>query len=259
MLSFSQCLEYVRSIDPSVKEEVAYALAGALCGLTLHQVALYFIKKNAKKPECRKPQNMNRRLNRFIKVVLGLRAGELSLTLVGSTFLFLQQAMKQALQDAAASAIGGMVLFLGRYLIKNPHIVYGDTIASVYSRALMPIDGGILVAVALSQIICNSSEAYLMKVLQSSETSDELKKRSIQRLFERFNLKNYTAQLSFVACIWSIIFFLWKNGLLNSLFILLEQLYEAYRSGKISKAVYRALIRRLMKQKIPIDPSMLPD
>lgn len=257
MLSFSQCLEYVRSIDPSVKEEVAYALAGALCGLTLRQVALYFIKKNAKKPERRKPQNMNRRLNRFIKVVLGLRAGELSLTLVGSTFL--QQVTKQAVQDAAASAIGGMVLFLGRYLIKNPHIVYGGTIASVYSRALMPIDGGILVAVALSQIICNSSEAYLMKILQSSETSDELKKRSIQRLFERFNLKNYTAQLSFVACIWSIMFFLWKNGLLNSLFLLLEKLYEAYRSGKISKAVYRALIRRLMKQKIPIDPSMLPD
>ena len=44
----------------------------------------------------------------------------------------------------------------------------------------MFIDGGIVIVTALSQLICNSSEEYLVKVLQTRDATDELIKRSIQ-------------------------------------------------------------------------------
>jgi hypothetical protein len=39
--------------------------------------------------------------------------------------------------------------------------------------------------------------------------------------------------------------------------ILRNQLYEAVKAGKISKVVYRAIVRKLRKKGIIVDPDLL--
>ena len=69
------------------------------------------------------------------------------------------------------------------------------------------------------------------------------------------NLKTLAGRRNFVICIVFILYILSNNDY-SSFYIMMRNLIEAIRSGKISKAMARLIVRRLIKKSVPIDPEL---
>jgi len=105
--------------------------------------------------------------------------------------------------------------------------------------------------------VCDQGLRFLLKVLTNSEISRKEKKKTCVRVFKQYvNLTTKNRRKSFIICI-ALLLQILAYSEYGSFVVLLRSLIDAIREGKISKAVGRAIIRRLMRQNIEIDPELI--
>lgn len=98
---------------------------------------------------------------------------------------------------------------------------------------------------------------YLFKVLEDKGIPFEEKEKITRSIFSKYlNLKTMNGRVTFVLCIVLILYILSIQNQ-SGFIILLKNLIRAIREGKISKAIGRAIVRRLQKKGVDIDPELL--
>ena len=104
---------------------------------------------------------------------------------------------------------------------------------------------------------CDQNLKYLFKILEDEKIPFKEKEQQARAILtEYLNLKTMTGRITFVLCIVLILSILFNQNP-SGFYILLKNLIKAIKDGKISKALGRALVRRLQKKGIPVDPELL--
>lgn len=104
---------------------------------------------------------------------------------------------------------------------------------------------------------CDQSLKYLFRILEDDQLPFEEKKKVARSVINKYlNLKTVTGRRNFVICIVFILYILSNNNY-SSFYTMMQSLIEAIRSGKISKAMGRLIVRRLKKKNVSIDPELL--
>ena len=75
-------------------------------------------------------------------------------------------------------------------------------------------------------------------------------------LMQHLDLSTAAGRIRFIICIVSMIHIFTISDV-SGLVILIQNLIDAIKSGKISKRIARLIIRRLKRLKIPIDPELI--
>ena len=97
---------------------------------------------------------------------------------------------------------------------------------------------------------------YLFDILEDQNIPfDERKKIAHSVLTKYLNLKTLAGRRNFVLCLVFIIYTLFTSHR-SSFYLIMKNLIEAIRGGKISKPMARLIIRKLRKKGIPIDPEL---
>lgn len=106
--------------------------------------------------------------------------------------------------------------------------------------------------------LCDKPLKFLFAVLTDETLPFERKQKAVSTIFADYlDLSTEPARIKFVLCIVILLFILYGLNI-GSYLLLLNQLYEALKAGKISKVVYHAILRRLKKRGIPIvDPNLI--
>lgn len=105
--------------------------------------------------------------------------------------------------------------------------------------------------------MCDNSLEYLFKILQDDKISTKEKQQVVDKIMSRFlDLKTYKGRVNTVICIVAIALILSQTNF-SSFYIFLQSLIKAVREGKISKVVARAILRKMKKNGIPVDPEFL--
>lgn len=103
---------------------------------------------------------------------------------------------------------------------------------------------------------CNENIMYLFNILGDELIPfEEKKKMAYSVLVKYLNLTTPSGRRNFVLCILLITEIFFKENR-SSFYILMRNLIEAIREGKISKAMARFIVRRLRNENIPIDPDL---
>lgn len=98
---------------------------------------------------------------------------------------------------------------------------------------------------------------YLVKVLSDQNIPfKEKKELTGSILMEYLDLKTVNGRIRFVLCIVSILHIFSIHDLSNY-FIIMKNLIEAIKKGKISKVLARLIIRRLRSEGVEIDPELI--
>jgi hypothetical protein len=104
---------------------------------------------------------------------------------------------------------------------------------------------------------CDQGLEYLFTILKDTKLSyEEKEKLTISILTKYLNLKTADGRLNFVVCI-VFIFSIFSMGNIPSYHLLLTNLIEAIKEGRIPKIVGRAIIRKLKKRGLYINPELL--
>lgn len=104
---------------------------------------------------------------------------------------------------------------------------------------------------------CDQSLKYLFTVLRDERLPFEEKEKLTRSILTKYlNLKTADGRVNFVLCIVFILYVFSTNNM-SSYYIILKNLIKAMKEGKISKVVGRAIIRKLKKRGLPIDPALL--
>lgn len=103
---------------------------------------------------------------------------------------------------------------------------------------------------------CDQNLEYLCKVLKDITLPFEEKEKLARSILTKYlNLKTADGRLNFVLCIVFILsIFLSQN--ISSYHIILKNLIKAIKEGKIPKVVGRAIIRKLKKRGLLVDPEL---
>ena len=105
---------------------------------------------------------------------------------------------------------------------------------------------------------CDENLQYLFMVLKNPMIPFEEKKKLTSSILTKYlDLKTVNGRLNFVLCIVFICYAFVSIGDSSNYHILLRNLIKAIKQGKISKVVGRAIIRKLRKKGIPVDPELV--
>ena len=104
---------------------------------------------------------------------------------------------------------------------------------------------------------CDQSIEYLFKILEDQTIPFEEKEKVARSILTKYlDLKTLNGRITFVLC---IVFVLYILSIQNSsgFYILLKNLIKAMKEGRISKTMGRAIVKRLQKRGIALDPELL--
>ena len=104
---------------------------------------------------------------------------------------------------------------------------------------------------------CDQNLEYLFKILEDPAVPFEEKEKLARSILTKYlDLRTLNGRITFTLC---IVFILYILSIQNpsSFYILMKNLINAIREGKISKAVGRLIIRRLRKKGIAVDPELI--
>ena len=105
--------------------------------------------------------------------------------------------------------------------------------------------------------VCDQGLRFLLKVLTDPNMSRKEKKKACVRVFKQYiNLTTKNKRSSFIICI-ALLLQILSYSEYGSFVLLLRSLIQAIKEGKISKEVGRAIIRRLIRNNIEIDPELI--
>lgn len=104
---------------------------------------------------------------------------------------------------------------------------------------------------------CDRTFEYMFQVLINKDIPFEHKKKmSLKILMDHVDLKTTAGRIRFLFCIISIIQIFALNDM-SGYFILMQNLLQAIKSGKIPKRLARLIIRRLLRLNLLVDPELI--
>lgn len=250
-------------MDPVLKLYLLHLGRGVVVGFLIHKTAklLLFIINRRRLRGLNVDKN-NSRAERIMDVVnvalaLSLRGGDL---ITGSVLgPILLRVLEATATDVSGAIFIAALSSSSSFLINNPDVIRKATVGYIYTQALTKIPQspyGNPVGEVIN-IACDKTEDYLRSILFSN-APDREKRRAIRRYFIRVIREGLRGdnQLAFAVCLWGLLVGLWLAGN-TAYFILLEMLAEAYEEGEISESAYRAIMKKLLREPVPVDPDLL--
>ena len=105
---------------------------------------------------------------------------------------------------------------------------------------------------------CNHDFKYLVSVLSDKEIPyHDRRKKALMILNQQLNSKTLVSLVHFLTCIVSILMIFTLLGDTTNLFLMMQNLLQLLKDGKVSKRVVRILIRKLIREGVPIDPELI--
>lgn len=104
---------------------------------------------------------------------------------------------------------------------------------------------------------CDQSLGYLFNILGDKTIPFEEKEKLARSILTKYlNLKTASGRINFIICI-GFILYIFSIQNQASFYILLNNLIQAIKDGKITKEMARLIIRRLQRRGVPIDPELI--
>ena len=170
--------------------------------------------------------------------------------------LFLRVILKKLVKLAAKKGVElGLSLGTGVALAITPKKALAKVIQQSLPQDLLNKESSILVngeKVYLEN--CDESLKYMFSVVMDKELPYNEKKKYVEYVFRVVLDKNKPLHL--VLCLISILLILSTQNT-ASYFLVLKNLIEAIREGRISKRIARIIVRRLLKKGRMVDPELL--
>lgn len=104
---------------------------------------------------------------------------------------------------------------------------------------------------------CDQNLEYLWKILNDKTIKPEEKNRQCLSILTNYlNLNTHRGRLNFIFCLLAILRILSVLDF-TSYYMLLDNLIKALKAGKIPKRLVRRIVRKLLREKIPVDPELV--
>jgi hypothetical protein len=161
---------------------------------------------------------------------------------------------------AKKGLLAGIMIGVGGVIIKIPSTAISAYLRDSFPQNLPHLEKKKFILVGGEKIYldqCDQSLEYLFKILEDETIPFEEKKKVARSVLTKYlNLQTVNGRIGFVLC---IVFLLYILSIQNpsGFYILLENLIQSIKEGRISKAMGRSIVRRLQKKGIPIDPELL--
>jgi hypothetical protein len=161
---------------------------------------------------------------------------------------------------AKKGLLAGMVTGLGIVIGKSTSTQISTYLRESFPQNLPHLEKKKFILVGGDKIYldqCDQSMEYLFKILEDKTIPFEEKEKVARSILTKYlDLKTMNGRVGFLLC---IVFVLYILSIQNpsGFYILLKNLMQAIKDGKISKAIGRSIVRRLQKKGIPIDPELL--
>jgi hypothetical protein len=104
---------------------------------------------------------------------------------------------------------------------------------------------------------CDPNLKYLFKILEDPALPFEEKEKLARKILTKYlDLRTPSGRVNFTLC---IVFVLHILSIQNpsSFYIMMKNLIKAIQEGRISKAIGRVIVRRLLKKGIIVDPELI--
>jgi hypothetical protein len=145
-------------------------------------------------------------------------------------------------------------------LIKLPKGVVENVLREALPHNLPHLEKGKCILVDGEKIYfdqCHQSVRYLFLIL-SDPNVPYIEKENVSRkvLKQSLNIGTHDGRVNFVLCI-SIMLYIFSSQDPANYYVILQDLIKAIRDGRISKLIGRAILKRLIRKGIPIDPDLI--
>lgn len=248
-MPFDLYVQQFKVFFKSTREEFIYIILGAILGYSVHKIAALYVKHTSKKPNL-SPENQTRKYRRFIRLITRFRGGEIAAFAVAS---FLKTVIETCAVDVTATTITGIAGAVLTYISKNPIILYEASIAGMTEAALRPIYAGVISRLGVLTINCKNIPATI-DALTSLDVSSKNAEDQLDSFFNRIELLTHEDKVYFAICLVTLLLYLYLTpGCHDRYYMLLNKLRELLRKGKISKYLYRLILRKLIRNNVPID------
>jgi len=153
-------------------------------------------------------------------------------------------------------AVGGLSAFISVLPTKQIAAYFSESsLSTIRTKYLLRATDGIPVGETVNWV-CDGNLEFLFFVLRDQSIPYEEKKKVLHRaLFKHLKLNTNAKRIYFILCMIKLLLALY-NLMPSSYYLLLQQLIEAVRSGKIGKKVFYAIIRKLRKR-VVLDPDII--
>jgi hypothetical protein len=161
---------------------------------------------------------------------------------------------------AKKGLLAGMMIGVGGVISKIPSTAISAYLRDSFPQNLPHLEKKKFILVGGEKIYldqCDQSLEYLFKILEDETIPFEEKRKVARSILTKYlDLKTMNGRIGFVLC---IVFVLYILSIQNpsGFYILLENLIQAIKEGRISKAIGRSIVRRLQKKGVAIDPELL--
>lgn len=238
-------------LSTSLKKEIVYIISGSSFGLAICILTKLYLNRQQRRQIKKLTTQVNNnssksKYRKLLKKILKIKGGEIVLAAIIQTV---------ATDVLSATILGGFSGLLAYIITESPSVALDASIIGLYRRALMPVNAGIIIDLS-SELVCEESMKYFITALQDNTIPYEAKKAVLERYFSLLNLNSNSKRLMFVTCMASLLV-LFTTGNFSAFYLLLEQLHNEYLNGKISKTVYRAIIRLLKRKGISVGPTLI--
>lgn len=233
-----------------MRAELPFLVGGLVAGYSFHQLAKLYVKQQMSKKPNLSPENQTRKYRRFIRLITRFRGGEIAAyTVIG----LIKAALEASAVDLGATLISGVAGGLFTFLIKNPSIVYEASIAGITEAALRPVYAGVLSGIGLLTISCKDIPATV-DALTSLDVSYKNAENQLNSFLDKMELMSHEDKVYFAVCLVTLLVYLYMTpGLRNRYYMVLQKLRELLGRKKISKSLYRLILRKLIRLEVPVD------
>ena len=104
---------------------------------------------------------------------------------------------------------------------------------------------------------CDPNLQYLAQALTNPDLSFQEKKAIVEKIFTKYlDLRTPYKIITFIFCMVFLLYILSTQNQ-SSFYLLMKNLIEAIREGRVSKPVDRTIIRKLKRKGIIVDPELI--
>jgi hypothetical protein len=248
-------------ISDVTKLELICVGTGMIVGFIMQFASGYYLEKNKKLLDPKKsnkndpvivePDKKIKFLDKLkiIRNIRNLRGGVFDRQFISTLFQLINEA------GPILGTLGGFVSFIT--ILRNPEvtsILYKSSAQNLQVKSLISI-GDTKTALETIAGVCEANiGTIIMNILNDDSLSFEYKQKAIYKILTKhISLDTDKARVKFVLCIIVILIALYI-GNTSGYIILLNQLYQAVKDGKINNVLFRAIIRKLKKSGRLVDP-----
>ena len=233
------------------RNDVKILIVGAVVGGILQIACYQYLKRHPELVIKDKPKDIKPKTPRLFRLPppggAVIEVSGLSLKIVLNYFA------KNGFWSILAGTFGGVIL--KKIPSKEISKILRDATPLTHSQW-----GKLDIPVDEPQLVCDNAFDYLIRVLMSDDIPFATKKsETFKVLVSSFDLQTTAGRLRFLFCMLALIQTLYGGVNLGNFVILMENLLEAVKKGKISRRLARILVRRLLRKNIQVDPELLEE